>query len=110
MEIKCRIIDSIIILDISGDLNLYFASLLRDTVDKQILEGNTRVIINLARVGYIDSSGIGVLIICTESLQKSGGALALVNASEEVKKVFALTGLENYFSFFKNETEAFAVF
>ena len=110
MEIKCRIIDSIIILDIAGALNLYVASLLRDTVDKKILEGNTRVIINLQGIDYIDSSGIGVLIICTESLQKSGGALALVNASEAVKKVFALTGLEKYFTFFRNEKDALSVF
>jgi len=109
VEIRCRLIDSITILDLSGSLDLYVASLLRDTVEKNILEGNNRLIINLQKVGYIDSSGIGVLIICTESLQKIGGALALVNAPEDVKKVFFLTGLGGYFSFFNNETEALAV-
>ena len=110
VEIRSRLIDSAIILDISGALNLYVASLLRDTVDKKILEGHTRLIINLQDVDYIDSSGIGVLIICTQSLQKCGGALALVNASEDVKKVFALTCLEKYFNFLKNETEALSFF
>jgi len=110
VEIKSRLMESIVILDISGALNLYVASLLRDTVDKKILEGHTRLMVNLRNVDYIDSSGIGVLIICAQSLQKCGGALALSDASDDVKKVFALTGLQKYFKFFKNESEAFVYF
>ena len=109
MNVETRNRDGVRIVDVSGDVDLKWSPVLRKELFAAFKDA-PKVALNLAAIRYIDSSGIGVLIISTQNLQKCGGSLALVNASEDVRKVFMLTGLENFFVFFKNEKDALAAF
>jgi len=108
MEIQCRENGKTVILDVTGSLDLYHASSLKRTVDTVILQGNRDLIINLSGVEHLDSTGIGVLIMCNQTLYKNSGSLRLVNTSDSVNKVMTLTKIDKFFSMFKSEPEALA--
>ncbi|HBE04018.1 MAG: anti-anti-sigma factor [Spirochaetes bacterium GWF1_41_5] len=110
MEIKTREREGIIIFDITGEIDLYNAPEIKDSIKKQIDQGHKKIIINLENVSYIDSSGIGALISSLSNLKKIGGGLKIINVYDSVKKVFELTKLTSFFQIFNNEDEAVADF
>ncbi|HMA99628.1 MAG TPA: STAS domain-containing protein [Spirochaetota bacterium] len=110
MEISNREVDNITILDISGEIDLYNAPDVKDTIRQHIEKGNTRIIINLKNVNYIDSSGIGALISSLSNLKKVGGGLKIIHVYDAVRKVFELTKLTSFFDIYDNQDAAIADF
>lgn len=66
--------------------------------------------INLDKVSYIDSSGIGALISSLSNLKKYQGGLKICNVSGSVRKVFELTKLTSFFEIYDSEQEAISAF
>ncbi len=110
MNISQRERDGIIIMDIQGEIDLYNAPEIKENVQKLIEKQKINIIINLEKVSYIDSSGIGSLISALSSLKKYHGNMKLVNLLSSVKKVFELTKLTNFFEIYKTENEALKAF
>ncbi len=106
MEISRRDAGKITILDIRGEIDLYNAPEIKDIISKLIEEQKVNVIINLAKVSYIDSSGIGALISSLSNLKKLQGSLKIINVYASVKKVFELTKLTSFFEIFESEEQA----
>jgi anti-sigma B factor antagonist len=106
MDINSRSIDSITVLDISGEIDLYNAPEIKDIINKLIEEKKYNVIINLEQVSYIDSSGIGALISSLSNLKKYQGGLKIINVFASVRKVFELTKLTSFFEIYDSEDEA----
>ncbi len=94
------------IMDILGEIDLYEAPKLKREIDNLIQEGNCRLIINLKKVSYIDSMGIGVLIYTISELKKKQGALKVYNLHKTTKKIFELTRLIRFFMIYSSEEEA----
>ncbi len=110
MEITTREAENIIILDIDGEIDLYNAPTLKDIIKKNIETQNYNIIINLDKVSYIDSSGIGALISSLSNLKKYQGGLKIINVTGSVKKVFELTKLTSFFEIYENEEDAIKSF
>jgi len=110
MEISQREKDSITVLDIQGEIDLYNAPEIKDIIQKLIEAQKYNVIINLEKVSYIDSSGIGALISSLSNLKKYQGGLKIINVYASVKKVFELTKLTSFFEIYESESEALAKF
>jgi anti-sigma B factor antagonist len=110
MEISQREKDGITILDIQGEIDLYNAPEIKDIIQKLIEGQKYNVIINLEKVSYIDSSGIGALISSLSNLKKYQGGLKIINVYASVKKVFELTKLTSFFEIYESEGEALAKF
>lgn len=110
MEISQRERDAITILDIQGEIDLYNAPEIKDTIQKLIEQQRYNIIINLEKVSYIDSSGIGALISSLSNLKKYQGGLKIINVYASVKKVFELTKLTSFFEIYESEDEAVAKF
>ncbi|MDY6967801.1 MAG: STAS domain-containing protein [Spirochaetota bacterium] len=106
MDITKRTKGNIVILNIIGEIDLYNAPEIKDIINKLIEEQNYYVIIDLAKVSYIDSSGIGALISSLSNLKKYQGGLKIINVFASVKKVFELTKLTSFFDIFDSEDEA----
>jgi len=106
MEVNNRMIGSVAILEISGDVDLYSASELKENIS-QILYMK-KMILDLKKVNYIDSSGLGVLCSTHTELKKSGGALKLVGVTDTVMNLFKMTRLIRFFEIFKDEKTAHA--
>ncbi len=80
LEISSREKEGVKILDLSGKLTVGGASDLREKVSAETSAGSLQQLLNLKEVEYIDSTGLGTMVICYMSVQKAGGALKLVQS------------------------------
>jgi anti-sigma B factor antagonist len=107
LETAQREKEGVVILDCHGRLTVGdSATALRDRLRQLAAEGHTRIILNLAEVDYIDSTGLGTLVICFTSLRKAGGGLHLLNVSRRNIELLILTKLATVFELFDDEQNA----
>ena len=93
IKIEQRTREDIIILDIMGEIDLHNSRTIRDQVARLIQFGSKMIVINLARVSSIDSSGIGSLLAGSSMLHETQGQLRLINLPPTVLKVMELTNV-----------------
>jgi anti-sigma B factor antagonist len=91
---------------LKGRLTVGEASAVREQCSVVAAAGNVNVILNLENVEYIDSTGLGALVICFTSLKKAGGALKLVNPNKRNVELLLLTKLHTIFEVFADEQDA----
>jgi anti-sigma B factor antagonist len=108
MDIKEKEQNGIVILDITGEIDLYNAPSIKSFILKKIEAQKVNVVINMQEVSYIDSSGIGALISSLSNLKKYQGSLKITNIHDSVKKVFELTKLTSFFEIYPGVDAALA--
>lgn len=95
------------IVSIQGKVNFEVTGQLRDAIRDAVAAAQPKLlVVNLEGVGFIDSSGLGLLVAARNSVEKSGGRLHLCALPVAVKKTFDATNLSNYFSIFATEQDA----
>jgi anti-sigma B factor antagonist len=98
--------EGVIILDCKGRLVAgEEATILRDSV-KELATGPVNVILNLAGIDYIDSTGLGGMVICYTTVRKAGGMIKLLNLTRRNIELLVLTKLETVFEVFNDEQDA----
>jgi anti-sigma B factor antagonist len=111
LDINIRKRGAVQIVQLRGDLRLGEAlNQFNRATDELLQAGDTCLVINLAEVGMLDSSGIGALMKLLTSATKRGGALKLVNPSPLALKTLKLVGLLTLFPVFDDEQQAVASF
>lgn len=99
------------ILDMEGKVTIGEGSVaLRTTIRRLLGEGKTKILLNLGGVGYIDSSGIGELVSSYTAVNKEDGTLKLLNLTQKIQDLLAITKLLTVFDVFENEGDALASF
>ena len=107
LNIAERQAGDITILDMDGKVTIGEGSVaLRNTIRRLLGEGKTKILLNLGGVGYIDSSGIGELVSIFTAVNKEGGTLKLLNLTQKIQDLLAITKLLTVFDVFENEGEA----
>ena len=106
LEMSSREREGVKILDLSGKLAVGGASDLREKVAAETAGGSLLQLLNLKHVEYIDSTGLGILVICHMALQKAGGSLKLVNLNRRNLELVLLTKLSTVFQIYNDEQEA----
>jgi anti-sigma B factor antagonist len=106
LDITQREREGIVIIDMKGRLTAGEASILRDAVSDLRAVGKNQAILNLEDVDYIDSTGLGTMVIGFTSLQKAGGNLKLLNLTRRNIELMLLTKLETVFEIFDDEQNA----
>src|SRR3984957_10561395 len=106
LDIRETAREGVDILSLKGRLTVGEASSVREKVTAVIVAGNVNVLLNLEHVEYIDSTGLGALVICFTSLKKAGGALKLVNPNKRNVELLLLTKLHTIFEVFADEQDA----
>ncbi len=107
LEIRRREKEGVVILDVSGPLTAGEpASHLREALHDLLAQGRKNVVLNLQDVDYIDSTGLGAMVVCYTSLRKSGGALKLLNLNRRNIELLVLTKLSTVFEIFSDEQDA----
>ena len=107
LEIHEREREGIVILDLEGRITAgEEAGLLRDTLRRLAEGGHNRIILNLEKVDYIDSTGLGALVMGYTTLRKAGGTLKLLNLSRRNIELIVFTKLETVFEIFDDELDA----
>lgn len=111
LNIAERQAGDITILDMDGKVTIGEGSVaLRNTIRRLLGEGKKKILLNLGAVGYIDSSGIGELVSSFTAVNKEGGSLKLLNLTQKIQDLLAITKLLTVFDVFENEGDALASF
>ncbi len=95
------------ILDMDGKITIGEGSVaLRGTIRRLLEENKKKVLLNLAKVGYIDSSGIGELVSSYTAINKDGGELKLLNLTQKLQDLLTITKLLTVFDVYESEADA----
>ena len=106
-EIDRREVDGVVVLDLKGRLVAGDASnLLRETIQREVAAGAKSTVLNLAKCDFIDSTGLGAMVIAFTSLRKAGGALKLCHLTERNVELLVLTKLSTIFEVLADEQDA----
>ncbi|HZT39358.1 MAG TPA: STAS domain-containing protein [Bryobacteraceae bacterium] len=107
MEIHEREREGVAILDLKGRLTVGPAATdVREAISNRVGAGQNKIILNLEDVDYVDSTGLGTLVVCFTALQKAGGALKLLNVNKRNLELLVLTKLSTVFELFTDEQDA----
>ena len=105
--VKCRRLDDVVILDISGRITLGEGAVtLRDALQKLLNSGERKLVMNLEDVDYIDSAGLGELVTSFTVVRAQGGQLRLLKLTHRIHDLLQITKLLTVFDAFESETEA----
>jgi anti-sigma B factor antagonist len=111
MKISTRQVDGVTIVDCSGRITLGEGSVtLRETVTQLLSTNQKKILLNLADVNYIDSSGIGELVSAFTTVRKQGGDLKLLNLTKKVHDLLQITKLYTVFEVKDDEAAAIKSF
>jgi anti-sigma B factor antagonist len=107
LNISERQAGDVTVLDMDGKITIGEGSVaLRSAVRRLLEEGKKKILLNLARVGYIDSSGIGELVSSYTAINKDGGQLKLLNLTQKLQDLLTITKLLTVFDVYDTEPEA----
>jgi len=111
MKATIRQVDSIMVVDVSGRITLgEGCTQLRELIRDQLSKGNKQILLNLADVSYIDSSGIGELVSAFTAVSNQGGQLKLLNLTKKVHDLLQITKLYTVFDIHDDEAKGIASF
>jgi anti-sigma B factor antagonist len=111
LDVNERQAGDVTILDLSGEVRLGDSSVaLRDSIRKLADTGKNKVLLNLAGVKYVDSTGIGELIANYTTITRQGGQLKLLNLTDRIQNLLVITKLLTVFDSYDNESEALKSF
>ncbi len=111
MTASSRQVNGVTIVDLNGRITLGEGSVIvRDTVRDLLGKGNKNILLNLADVSYIDSSGIGELVSAFTHVRREGGELKLLKLTKKVHDLLQITKLYTVFDIKDDEAAAVAAF
>ena len=111
LNISERQVGDVTILDMDGKITIGEGSVaLRTAIRRLLEEGKKKILLNLAKVSYIDSSGIGELVSSYTAIGKEQGQLKLLNLTQKLQDLLTITKLLTVFDVYESEEEALTSF
>ena len=111
IQASTRVVEGIAIVDLTGQLRLGEGTgKLREVVQQLVREGYHKILVNLAGVDHIDSSGIGELVSNYTTLRNQGGELKLMNLNKNVRNLLQITRLFTVFDVHNDQASAIKAF
>ena len=111
LNISTRHAGTVAVVDLSGQIRLGETNInLHNAIKKLVEDGEKDIVLNLAGVTHIDSSGLGELVAGFTTVERSGGQMKLVNLSERVIDLMTITKLLTVFDVFEDERTAIESF
>jgi anti-sigma B factor antagonist len=107
LNIRERQAGDVTILDMDGKITIGEGSVaVRSAIRKLLEEGKKKILLNVAGVGYVDSSGIGELVSSYTTIQREGGQLKLLNLTQKMEDLLGITKLLTVFDTYDDEATA----
>jgi anti-sigma B factor antagonist len=110
MNINERRLNDVTVMDLDGTFVLGGESQFKKFVAANIEAGGRKLVINLAKVGYMDSSGLGELVAGYIAMQRVNGHIKLLHLSDRVNNLLVITKLLTIFETFDSESAAISSF
>jgi len=100
--------DGIEVIDVQGEIDIYTAPRLRELLIDLVSQGEYRLVVNLDQVGFLDSTGLGVLVGGLRRVRARDGSLDLVCTQQPILKILKITGLTEVFGIYETVDQAIA--
>ena len=94
------------VIELGGEVDLYTAPEFKERLVQVIEDGKKRLVVDLSKATFIDSTTLGVLVGGVKRLRPTGGSLALVCTDQNITKIFEITGLDRVFPIHGSREEA----
>ena len=108
LTLEAREVDGRTVVAVGGEIDVYTAPRLRDTIASLVAGGAYDLVIDLSAVEFLDSTGLGVLVGGLKKVRAHDGSLSLVCDQERLLKIFRITGLSKVFSIHADQAAALA--
>jgi anti-sigma B factor antagonist len=102
--------NDVVVVDVDGQLIVGNRPELKQKVLDELESGERKFLIDFANTGYIDSSGLGVLVSLSKKIREQSGELRLANLNEDLRTLFELTKLDTLFNIADSREEALSGF
>lgn len=106
VQLQRRIVNGVAVLDVAGELDIYTSPKLKTAIQDLISEGHAKLVVNLLKTTYLDSTALSVLTAALKQARENGGDLAVVYNQPQIAKIFSITGLHEVFPVFHVEGDA----
>ena len=111
MKFSTRKAGDVVVIDVDGQILLGDGDVeIKIAVDDLLKRGSKKILLNLSKVPYLDSAGLGEIIRCFTALRKSGGDFKLLSPNRRIIDLLTITKLLNVFDCYENESAAIASF
>jgi len=110
MELQHYSLNDVIVLRLNGRVDSKSIPVLRERIDTLTKEQTTRIIVDLAKVSFMDSSGLATLVYAMKHCRAGGGNLCLINPAQPVLMILELTRLDKALDIFGCTADAVASF
>ncbi len=107
MQVKFSSKGTTLVIGIIGELDHHSAEYIRSKMDSEMMKSTTKnILFDFAKVGFMDSSGIGVIMGRYKNIQKLGGRAGIVNPNEQIRKIFEMSGIFRIMPLYENMDSA----
>jgi len=110
MAVKTESKNGLMVCYIEGDVDINSSPDLKKVFDKLISKKTPKIVINLVKVPYVDSSGLATLVGILKDMRAYGGKMRLAHVSPKIKSLFEITKLDKLFEIMASEEEAISTF
>jgi anti-sigma B factor antagonist len=100
--------DGIEVIDVQGEIDIYTAPRLRELLIHLVSTGSYQLVVNLDQVGFLDSTGLGVLVGGLRRVRARDGSLHLVCTQPRILKILRITGLTEVLGIYETVDQAIA--
>ncbi|MGH3357528.1 MAG: STAS domain-containing protein [Nocardioidaceae bacterium] len=94
------------VLQVTGEIDVYTAPRLRERLIDLVNQGHHHLVVDVEKVEFLDSTGLGVLVGGLKRVRANGGSLLIVCTQERLLKIFRITGLEKVFGIYGSVHDA----
>jgi len=109
MKMSLKENQEIRILEVSGEIDFHSSRELRDKFQEILEKKCSKLLVNLKKVSYIDSSGLATFVEALQRINRAGGKLVLMGLAPAVRGVFEIAKLDSIFALTDSEEKAFSV-
>lgn len=112
MQIEERAVGDVTVITVTGDITLNKGGdvILKDKINSVLQQGQKKLLLDLGRVAYVDSAGLGQLVQVKVTAGRNAAELKLLNITKRLKDLLVVTRLSTVFDSFENEAEALSSF
>lgn len=112
MTFEERVSGDVTVVVVTGDLSVSDGAdvKLRDKVRSLLQQNRKKLVLDLANLSYVDSGGLGQLVFCHVTVANAGGALKLLNMTDRLREILAVTNLATVFDSYIREADALQSF